>query len=326
MKFSVIVILVIVLMLFSLYAFSQEQRIIPVSFRSCEPAAGPDFGPQKLWDGREDTINKWCCFHKGYQVPQKHWVIMDLGQKCNISGIKVVHDGDTGDERHMLTEDYSLFYSSGDGNGPWKMLKVIKDNQLPVNILEFDKVKTQYVGLEVTDTQLSSGPDKPNEDWALRIQELYIFGEQLEYSPGNSDAPTPRTVQRAPGGPFSAASREITTPKEPFSHAVGMTRPDAPFNSVKANQSEKKNTLLYFHKPSNDRCREAQKAFDNPDVRKILEDFKTESILITSGDPRISEIGIFRVPAVVIVDPAGNVKKRSYKIMSAREMAQFLSK
>ncbi|HRU54554.1 MAG TPA: hypothetical protein P5245_08590 [Candidatus Sumerlaeia bacterium] len=99
-----------------------ENRIIPVGYKACGPA-GAECRFECLWDGQEHIAKKWCCSHAGYNTPQVHWGIMDLGNIYPITRIVVVHEGNLTDSKHLITEDYKLFGSAASMEGPWTLIK-----------------------------------------------------------------------------------------------------------------------------------------------------------------------------------------------------------
>lgn len=137
----------------------EQQQLVPVNYKSCDPPDSKESGAPKLWDGKKDISNKWCCLHAGYVTQQIHWVSVDLGKPYFLAGSILTNEGGTGAE-HTITEDYKIYTSDFSIDGPWKVLKEVINNQALENKIPFNNFKTQFLKLEITDPQFEIKTDK----------------------------------------------------------------------------------------------------------------------------------------------------------------------
>jgi F5/8 type C domain-containing protein len=304
------VLLIILILLFAVCLFAEEQRIIPVSYKSCGPDRNSVCSADHLWDFKDDTDNKWCCFHAGYHTEQAHWVIMDLGSVYPISRIVVIHNGITG-ERHLFTEDFQFFASAKSMDGPWSLIQTIVDNNLKTNDFPLSNVNARYLGLEVTDPQTGAGPNQKQDDWAVRINEVKIYT-----SDGNTAVPeAPVASPSKTNNPF------IVTGSNPSSPVYNPANP-APSTYSQPWATTEKKQILYFYNEKVTGCQQMMNIFAMPDVKKSFEPYDTKQI--NSGSPLFSKYNVFKVPTLIITDSRGNVIKRTSGTWSKQELLAFL--
>lgn len=299
----------------------EERRLIPVKYKACGP--GGSVNPvDNLFDGMEDDKHKWCCFHAGYANEQSHWVIMDLGANYSISRIVVVHEGNDANLRHLLTEDFRFFGSKQSMDGPWNTICEINDNLKKKNEIRLSNPEYRYIGLEVTDAQVGIAPNQSQDDWAVRITELYIYTNAPMESQNNAqlvstDSPfvNKQTFPAPNKAPSESSSSGASKPVAP--------KPPAP---VKANPDNKNKTIYYFYNPYVDKCKKMEDIFTSSRVIKALEPFNKQAVNTSDKDPRFKKFGVFVVPTVIITDQEDNVLKKSSRVMPEDEFIEFLNK
>jgi len=320
-KKKIIVLFLLFLTLAPLFSYGQEQRLIPISYKSCDSRENKDYSVKNLWDNNTDAKHKWYCFHAGYTTPQTHWVVMDLGAIYPINRIVVLNEGNEQSQLNLLTEDFKLFGSDISMTGPWFIIKDIVDNMQKVNTFELPGIKLRYLGLEVTDPQVGAGPNKTQDDWAVRISELYIYTEP----PLNT---LPADISTSPPSPFdissvipTATSPPVQTPLE-----TGSSFPDnviALINKETSNKTGKK--LLYFYNPNVVKCKNMEAYFTIPKVIEALKPYYFEPVRSSSNEPRLTQYSIYIVPTLIITDSQGTILKRtSNAISTEEEMIKFL--
>jgi len=315
----IFVLLFLLLILGPLSISGQEKRVFPISFKSCDPKENKDYSAKNLWDNNTDSKHKWYCFHAGYTTPQSHWVIMDLGEVYPIVRIVVQHEGDVTTQFYMLTENYKVFGSDISMNGPWFLIREVKANRQKINDIELPGIKIRYLGLEVTDPQVGSGPDRKHDDWAVRILELYIYTDPRLN-------PTPTPVSSSVPSPFELSS--ITTPTpNPLQPAQdpAVSFPDnviALLNKQSSAKSGKK--LLYFYNSNVVKCKNLETYLSSPKVMDELKTYYFEPVSAITNDPRLTQYSIYIVPSLIIIDSQGIILKRTSAVTTEEELIKFL--
>ena len=334
-----------------------ETRLIPVAYKACGPDKSSPWSAEHLWDGIEDMDHKWCCFHAGYVVPQTHWIIMDLGNVFPISRIVVVHDGNEEELTHILTEDMKFFGGNTSTKGPWKLIREINDNNRQRNEVILNNVSVRYLGMEISDPQYGEGPNKKQDDWAVRIQELYIFTPQTKPAPSSpfpisktspfnvppKTSPKPNPFQAPNVGGHQYASRSRVNPLTPRPSSpsnsqvgppgLGSSAPSRnpftlprtnPVKSSPVSAPKQKNTVYFFYKPLVTRCEKLEQLFLSPGVQQALQGYKFEKISVAGKEAHWTRQGVFMVPTLVKMDPQGNILKKSSSIFSEQDLLEFL--
>jgi len=297
--------------------FAQQgkvRRLIPIAYKSCDPKGNLDFPAKNLWDGKSDASHKWCCFHAGYKVPQTHWVIMDLGNSYPISRIVIHHEGDIKKQPHLLTEDFRFFGSNTSMEGPWFEISAIKDNQKQINTITLPNIRVRYLGLEVTDPQLGKGANKTQDDWAVRITELYIYTPEK----GISSNPFPVNQVRSPF--------DINTPLLP-SHIPTSKNSTLKiiFDQVNNNKTYKTGKkLYYFNNPNIVKCKNLEKFFATTQVKQALLPYHVKAVDYDSEKSLFTQYSVFIVPTLIITDARGKLVKRTSTEMNQKELINFL--
>jgi len=334
-----IIILAMFLSFFPLMGNGEEKRIIPVDYKSCGPGRNSTTSATHLWDNMEDQDHKWCCFHAGYVVPQTHWVIMDLGAVYPISRIVVVHEGDESVNRHVLTEDYKLFGSATSMQGPWALIQDIFDNTQKKNEILLPNTKVRYLGIEVTDPQLGVGANKKQDDWAVRITEIYIYTQLMSSplaKPGSSLDNSPfklsprKSVQATHVTPIRAGASIQPGPSSPAAFApnnpfqlpgTSSSRMSPASSPSTAGQSKK---LLCFTNPGVPNCAKLNQVLASPRVKTALQSYQLQMIQPGANNNLFSQYSVFMVPTLIITDSQGNVIKRSSSIRLEQDLLAFL--
>ncbi|MBN1903140.1 discoidin domain-containing protein [Candidatus Sumerlaeota bacterium] len=289
--------------------------MIPVSYKSCDSRGNLDYSAKNLWDNKNDPRHKWCCFHAGYQTPQAHWVIMDLGRIYPISRIVIHHEGNTTDQIYLLTEDFRILGSVGSMEGPWFLVSDIKDNAQPVTTIKVSDTRMRYIGLEVTDSQYGEGPNNKQDDWAVRICEMYIYARE-----------TP-SANATPVVPFNTTTPKPVFPANPGNPGNNPSLPKtpnvfSPLNNPELFQTGKK--LYYFYNPNVVKCQDLEKMLASEAVQKSLLPYKMERVLSKTEEPRLRQFAVFIVPTLIITDANDKILKRTSTIPNEEEMINFL--
>lgn len=292
----------------------EELRLKPVSYKSCDPKENLDYSAKNLWDNIADMKHKWCCFHAGYKTPQTHWVIMDIGIPIAISKIIVHHEGNNTERRNLLTEDYKIFGSLKSINGPWFPIREITDNAEQINTIQIPDIKMRYVGLEVTDPQSGEGFNKNNDDWAVRIFEIYIYTK--ETPPPFSNLYSLFTP--TPGAPTSA-NLPSSGDNPPIPDTSNVFSPASNPELFKTGK-----TLYYFFNPNVVKCQNLGKMFTSPEVKESLLPYKMESVRSKTDEPLLTQFAVFVVPTLIITDENNKILKRTSNILTEEELLRFL--
>jgi hypothetical protein len=319
-KRKISVLLFLLLILAPLSSYGQEKRLIPISFKSCDPKENKDYSAKNLWDNNTDPKHKWHCFHAGYTTSQIHWVIMDLGDVYPITRIVVQHEGDETGQFYLLTEDYKLFGSDISINGPWFMVREVKENRQKINDIELPGIKVRYLGLEVTDPQLGSGPNQKQDDWAVRISELYIYTEPVQN-------PTYVAVPSSLPSPFDLPPPLPTPTPNPLQPAQDSTPPfpDNVIESINKQASAKSGKkLLYFYNSTVVKCKNLETYLSSPKVMAVLKTYYFEPVRTGANDPRLTQYSIYIVPSLIILDSKGIILKRTSAVTTEEELIKFL--
>lgn len=294
-----------------------EDRVIPVGYKACGPA-GAECRFECLWDGQEHIAKKWCCSHAGYTTQQVHWGIMDLGNLYPITRIVVVHEGNDTDSKHTITEDYKLFGSTVSMNGPWTPIKEFTDNALPRNEVMINGTKFRFIGIEVTDTQWGAGANGKQDDWAVRILELYIY---------SSDVQIAQTSPLSPIRPSSTVSPFVKVADATPVPTITPILPAAP-TATKATTPtptpKPAKKLLYFFNPNLSFCKNIAEILKKPDVIKAAANFQMEYIQSGENDPRYTQHKVYLVPTFIILDEQGKEVNRNSSITTEADLLDFL--
>lgn len=294
-----------------------ENRIIPVGYKACGPA-GAECRFECLWDGQEHIAKKWCCSHAGYNTPQVHWGIMDLGNIYPITRIVVVHEGNLTDSKHLITEDYKLFGSAASMEGPWTLIKEFIDNTLPRNEILVPGVQFRYVGIEVSDPQVGAGVNGKQDDWVVRILELYIY---------SSAAQIAQTTPISPIRPVSTYSPFVKVADVTPVPTITPILSAAPATTTAATATptpKPAKKLLYFFNPSLSFCKNIAEILEKPAVTKALSNFQMEYIQSGVNDPRYTQHRVYLVPTFLILDEQGKEINRNSSITTEADLLDFL--
>jgi hypothetical protein len=297
-------------------ASGQEQRLKPVRYKSCDSKENLDYSAKKLWDDLADIKHEWRCFHAGYQTQQYHWVIMDLGSPFAISRIVIHHEGNTLESKHLLTEDFKVLGSMHSMDGPWFLVTEIKDNAEQINTIQVPDIKMRYIGLEVSDPQCGEGPNKKQDDWAVRIFELYIYTREQPPAYVNllssvTPTPTPESTQNS--NPPSSGNNPIVQ---------NTPNVSSPISNPELFKTGKK--LYYFFNPNVVKCQNMEKMFNSLAIKEALLPYKMEAVLIKKDDPLLTQFSVFMVPTLIITDENNKVLKRTANIMTEEDLINFL--
>lgn len=265
---------------------ASEERLIPVSYEVCGEASKTDSSASMLWDNLLDQNHKWCCFHAGYYTEQSHWIAMDFGKTCPITKIEIIHDGESIGERHLRTEDFAFYGSNSSIKRDWQLIQDVKDNTEFKNTFTFSNPASyRYIKLEITDPQLSSGANMKQDDWAVRIRELYIYtGDGAEAQTATVQNPVPTT----------------------------------------ALSSNPLYTIYYFYNPYVDKCKIVQSYFMSMELKPLLDQFKVININANSNMSQAQQYRIFKVPTIIIFDSMGKEMKRTSNIDNEESFKKFL--
>ena len=306
-----------ILCMIPLFAYpGAEQRLLPILYKSCDSRDNKDYPVRNLWDNNTDQMHKWCCFHAGYTTPQVHWIIMDLGAIYPVTKIVIEHEGNEKEQLHLLTEDFTLFGSIDSMSGPWTVLKDIKDNKEKINTLAFPGIKIRYLGLEVTDSQVGSGPNQKQDDWAVRISEFSIYtqGSQIDPFPPVPDSPpSPFDLSPTPPAPVPTAT------------GTGVQFPENVKALVQQKTTEKpERRLYYFYHPNVEKCQSLERFFMTPRVIELLKRYSFEPVNTLSNESLIRQYAVFMVPTFILTDRNGKVLKKSSVLGTEEELIKFL--
>lgn len=294
-----------------------ENRIIPVSYKACGPT-GSECRFDFLWDGQENLAKKWCCSHAGYTTPQVHWGIMDFGNLYSITRIVVVHEGNETDSKHTITEDYKLFGSTVSMNGPWTPIKEFRDNALPRNEIMLPGTKFRYIGIEVTDPQWGGGANGKQDDWAVRILELYVYSSDVQIAPTTPLSPIRPAATHSPFVKVADVTPVPTiTPILPA--APTATKAATPTPTPKPTKK-----LLYFFNPNLAFCKNIAEILKKPAVMKALSNYDIEYIQSGENDPRYTQHKVYLVPTFLILDERGKELNRNSSITTEADLLDFL--
>ncbi|MCQ6557365.1 NPCBM/NEW2 domain-containing protein [Paenibacillus mendelii] len=166
----------------------------------------PQHLPSYLTDGQLNRM--WSTSDTGWQSSPitDEWAMVDLGTVQTVKRWTVYH-GSTGT---WATKDFTLEYSTGDGNGPWETADtVIGNTDTITDRILASEIQARYVRVHVT-KKTAEGVDWP----AVRISELELFA-QAEIIPVLSAVPGSGTI--LPG-------TQVTLSSSPGTSAIYYTK------------------------------------------------------------------------------------------------------
>jgi hypothetical protein len=139
----------------------------PILSRNCVVRASSEHsrgeGARRAVDG--SVTNKWTSV-----AAPEHWLELDLGRVCRVSGIEIMHEGHAHEEVYN-TRDFALFGRAAEDE-PWRELDRVTGNTASRTVHTV-AAELRFVRLEIT-------RPAQNEDTHARIPEISVFGEELQ--------------------------------------------------------------------------------------------------------------------------------------------------